>query len=328
MRTSKSHYHKLKQRLPTTQRNVGDLIFYFVVVGVLFATAGCEPISLVGGSWHTKHRWNAEDFFDDPQLLELCAAIEADDADTARQLIDAGIDVNTIGNSGVTPLLWAFPGNINRCFSLLLDKGADPNVRITKRIGVGNPNVKDTTVTILAARSGSSSQFERVMSNGGNPHETQQYMKRTLLHVIIAHAFVPERNQKLALLLPYGPNLNYMSAMEETPMMAAVARGNLEAARMLIEAGADPNIFKPRSPEKLIHFLARESQLRDDAWKNATRTDFDAVVSILEQNGDSLEAAIKDTQRWTEIGRSYPPKEIRRLMDEEITRAKAGNSDP
>ncbi|HIE98766.1 MAG TPA: ankyrin repeat domain-containing protein [Fuerstia sp.] len=162
------------------------------------------------------------------------------------------------------------------------------------------------------------------MSNGGDPNATQKYMKRNLLHVILTHAFVPERNEKLELLLTYRADLDSLSAMEETPMMAATVRGNPEATLMLLNAGADPDVYKPRSPQKLIHFVARENQTnRGQDWKNETKDYFDAIFQRLEQNGDSLEGAERDILRWQEIGRSYPVKEIRRLMDEEMARINA-----
>jgi len=104
------------------------------------ALVGCGKISMTfDSSWHSEHQWNATDYFDDPQLLALCEAIEADDSEAARGLIDAGVDINTTGEFGMTPLLWALPGNTNKCFSLLLDEGANPDVRISKRVGIGEP---------------------------------------------------------------------------------------------------------------------------------------------------------------------------------------------
>ncbi|MBB3209868.1 hypothetical protein FHS27_005713 [Rhodopirellula rubra] len=78
-------------------------------------------------TFHQAVGWKAEDFFNDSAVIELCDAIEANDVAKMKQLIAEGVDVNAVGDGGVTPLLWAFVDNQPERFQLLLEHGADPN---------------------------------------------------------------------------------------------------------------------------------------------------------------------------------------------------------
>ncbi len=81
---------------------------------LLFLTPGCDAKPgvlsgvLLSTSFHEKLGLKAERYFDDPQVLKLCEAIEANDLKTMQQLIDQGVNVDVRGKDGVTPLLWAF----------------------------------------------------------------------------------------------------------------------------------------------------------------------------------------------------------------------------
>ena len=87
--------------------------------------------------WHAQVGWKAEDYFQDPQVISLCKAIETDNIAEMERLIAAGADVNAIGKDGMTPLLWAFPEEKPERCECLLHHGANPNVFIESDFGVG-----------------------------------------------------------------------------------------------------------------------------------------------------------------------------------------------
>ena len=91
-------------------------------------------------------------------------------------------------------------------------------------------------------------------------------------------------------------------------------------ALAILNGGADPNIFQPRSPQKLIHFVAREVEIRDAQWKHDHHDALRELIAKLEANGDSLDKATEDIRRWSEIGRNYPPLEGRKILDQEMAR--------
>ncbi len=69
-------------------------------------------------------------FFDQPEIIELCRAISDRNFQELERLIET-VDVNTQGANGVTPLFWAyFAGNV-KAFELLLEAGASPDLKLT-----------------------------------------------------------------------------------------------------------------------------------------------------------------------------------------------------
>lgn len=104
-------------------------------------------------SFHQKFSWKAEDFFDDTQVVSLCKAIEADDLAEMKRLIEAGADVNAKGKGSMTPLMWAFPDNKFDRFKLLLENGADPNVKISSDLNVPSFFRPGHSVTTVSAKS-------------------------------------------------------------------------------------------------------------------------------------------------------------------------------
>jgi hypothetical protein len=47
----------------------------------------------------------AELFFE-PNMVQLLKSIQKNDISTAKQLIAEGVDLNALGDEGITPLLW------------------------------------------------------------------------------------------------------------------------------------------------------------------------------------------------------------------------------
>ena len=84
-----------------------SIVTFFLVIPL-----GCGVVTgISGGSFHDKVGWKAEAYFTDPQVIELCDAIEAKNLKRMASLIREGADVNAIGKDGMTPLLWAFRKN-------------------------------------------------------------------------------------------------------------------------------------------------------------------------------------------------------------------------
>ncbi len=137
----------------------------FGTVLVLTMTLGCEVPGVVrpflpSATFHQKFNLRAVDFFDDEQIVELCEAIEDNDLKEMKRLIGTGADINTIGKGGVTPLFWAFPDNKLERFVLLLNNGADPNIRLTSNLDLPKVFRSGDTVMHLAARSQFRISFE------------------------------------------------------------------------------------------------------------------------------------------------------------------------
>ncbi|MFH1115319.1 MAG: ankyrin repeat domain-containing protein [Pseudomonadota bacterium] len=145
--------------------------------------------------------------------------------ETAKLLITHGINVNAkLERDGSTALIWAaFLGDVE-LVRLLLEKGAEVNVRLT-----------DGLTPLLCAMTGSwrngihkslGSRFEVNVLERNRPP---------------AEKFSDRRMEMVKLLLDHGADVNALPAKGTTALMWAINRGQAEMVQLLLERGADPN---------------------------------------------------------------------------------------
>jgi ankyrin repeat protein len=184
-------------------------------------------------------------------------AVRADDAEMADALIRAGAKVTAANREGVTPLqLAALNGNAPM-LDKLIKAGADPNAPLTP--------FKDTAL-MLAARTGRTDSLKVLLESGAKVNEKETWGGTTAL----MWAASEQHPDAVKLLLEHGADANARSnfvgpangrgfegrtpvagqagqKVEEfasgsmTPLMFAAREGDVESARMLLDAGADVN---------------------------------------------------------------------------------------
>jgi uncharacterized protein len=147
-------------------RNTRRIRFATTLIWLVIAGCAKMPAS-IGTTWHEKCGWKAEDYFDDPQVIALCHAIQANDLKEMDRLIAAGVDVNAKGKGNMTPLLWAYPDNKLERFSLLLKHGADPDIKIQSDFNTRGGMRSGDSVTYMACKSAFPGYFDAVFSHGG-----------------------------------------------------------------------------------------------------------------------------------------------------------------
>ena len=176
-------------------------------------------------------------------------AVHRNNLATARLLLDAGADPNAANDLDATPLWLAAENGSARMAELLLDAGADPN----RTLAMGE------TPLMIAARSGAAETVARLLDAGANPNAAERERDQTALMWAGAqgHADVAQ------LLIDAGADLHARSRVWEqlentagntntsgnfrmahggsTPVLFAARAGDVETARVLIDAGADPN---------------------------------------------------------------------------------------
>lgn len=82
------------------------------------------------------------------------------------------------------------------------------------------------------------------------------------------------------------------------PCIQAVSwGGQYDIALLLLEAGADFNIYVYRQNTKMVHVVAREKE-RLPYVTPSQRRDYGRLVSWLERHGESISQAEKDWARW------------------------------
>ncbi|APZ96836.1 ankyrin repeat domain-containing protein [Fuerstiella marisgermanici] len=305
------------------------LALCILALNLSLSSIGCSkpPIASISAeatNWHAKFGWKATDYFDDPQVIALCEAIEENDIAEIDRLIGAGADVNAKGKGNMTPLLWAFPDNKLKRFVSLLEHGADPNVVTKSEFGVRSAFHVGDSVTHMASRSAFPKHFEAVMKHGGDPQLFDTGKGDTLLHAVItSRAPHKIKKERIQLLIEKGADLNAVDASGNPPVTDAVAWfGQFDIASQLLKAGADYGIYQSGSNSKLVHIVERAG-LNLHLMGDDQRQDFKELEAWLKNAGEDLEAAQVDNARWSKWGRTLPPKEIRRRRELEVAERKA-----
>ena len=168
----------------------------------------------------------------------------------ARWVASCG-NVDYTGEDGYTPLTLAAEAGHLECVDLPLRNGADPNVV--------SPN--EMPVLMHAAiRYGNGAVIERLLAGGGDINKTDS-SGYGALHQLAADQ---RRFDGLQVALRYSPDLDVQNEDGETPLQYAVVWGCLDAARALLEAGADTEIADKPGGTPLVLAAASSNQVRPD----------------------------------------------------------------
>jgi ankyrin repeat protein len=186
-------------------------------------------------------------------------AARADDVDMAKLLVAAGANVNAANRYGVSPLSLAAGNASGAMVAVLLDAGADARAV-----------VKDgETVLMAAARSGNPDAVGRLIERGAVVDAREQQFGETAL----MWAAAENHPEAAKLLIDHGADVNARTTSlvlpkdrfglegvltilphgRWMPLMYAARQGSLEAARTLVDAGAELNALDPdRSTPAMI----------------------------------------------------------------------------
>ena len=188
----------------------------------------------------------------------LYYAIFANAPDIVQLLLENKADPNVVANhlrmqqayntaneqvvehKGATPLLYAILRRQPDIVRILLAHQADPNLADTGK----------TTPLIAALSLYDTKSVELLLQSGANVN-AQNDQHQSPVNIVVN--FQPA--DLLKLILTHHPNLEVQDANGWSPLQNAIYNrpapgqgGNLEAAQLLLEAGADPNAFNPKSP--------------------------------------------------------------------------------
>ncbi|MCH8812506.1 MAG: ankyrin repeat domain-containing protein [Gemmatimonadetes bacterium] len=174
-------------------------------------------------------------------------AAHRNDLDAATLLIEAGADVNTANTLGATPLWLAAINGSAPMVERLLDAGANPNVSL--KMG--------ETPLMTAARSGDVETVELLLEHGADVNAVEHERGQTALmwavaqqHASVARVLIDSdadlraRSDVWYQLENTAGNTNpsgnfRMAHGGSTPLLFVARNGDVETARVLVDAGAD-----------------------------------------------------------------------------------------
>ncbi len=203
-------------------------------------------------------------------LTALVFAAREGDIESARALLDAGANVNQVTEYGWTPLLTAVNNRNYRLASMLLDRGADPNLAnkggwTPLYLATDNRNIEGGDYPVPKPDLDHLEIITKLLDKGANPNTPVK--ENTLTRTIFTmqwfwedgatpfiRAAQSSDTELMTLLLKYKADPKATTANGDNALTASAgigwvegvtyersAKANLEAMRMLLDLGLDPN---------------------------------------------------------------------------------------
>lgn len=202
-------------------------------------------------------------YFSDAKVAELAMAASDGDIKRIDELVEGGVDVNTLGKDNMTPLLWVLQTKNLDGFHRLLEHGADPNIVSKERYGVMWFVVQYDTPDFL----------KLALQYGGDPDWLNPVKGETLIFKAISFAlaqglsagFAPDNAENAKLLIEAGADVNLQQGIiGKTPLHAAGIAAQYQIVYMLLEAGADPRINTKKGKNGLLWAIEKTSRPGSD----------------------------------------------------------------
>jgi ankyrin repeat protein len=185
---------------------------------------------------------------DDDTLLHI--AVRKPELEILDMLIARGAKINAMnGNDGLTPLCRAVVIDNGLTARSLLEHGADCNLQV--RDG--------WTPLMFAAQGGLVSMVDLLIELGADINISNKNEETAL--IIGAQSENPEAPQVVQLLLNQGALVNFPGAEHRTALSYAVANGNIDTLRMLLQHGANPNGYHMNSDLRELEFALDRSRI-------------------------------------------------------------------
>lgn len=194
-------------------------------------------------------------YFSDKKIQQLCLAISANKLDEVKTLLQNGVDVNAQGDGGITPLFWSYSQEKPEAFRLLLESGADPNLRQRDEIPLhGTRSMIGDSMLFTSMRRSDYLLDAIPYSNDVNQRSLNG---DTLLIAYIRRdvwtSYIRAPNfELLKVLIESGVHLDAKNDLGQTACMEAIR--NPELCLWLIDKGANP-LLRNHKGKDLLELL-------------------------------------------------------------------------
>ena len=240
---------------------------------------------------------------DGGQLTPLVYATRANNRDAVQALLDAGADVNQVTGYGWSPLLVATQNRFYQLGLFLLEKGANPNLAnkggwTPLYLATDNRNIEGGDYPVRQSDMDDLEYIKRLLEKGAEVNA--RMIDSTETRTVFTNQWLDERGataflrasqsgdlELMKLLLTHGADPKIATNLNVTPLQVAAGIGwvegitserspqlTLEAVRLLLDLGSDPN----------IQSLTGRVALHGAAHKGATE-----VVKLLVARGAKMD---------------------------------------
>jgi len=181
-------------------------------------------------------------------------AIDQGNASQAAKLLQQNVDIDLVNPEGYTPLMVAAKTNNFPLANLLLEKGANVNIR----------NKYRETAIMLASYHGQTDMVKLLHSHGADIHHAGWNP--------LLYAATNGHMATMRWLLDEKADVNAPSDNGTTPLMMAVRGNHVDAVQLLLSRGAD---------------MRRKNEQGENALDWAKKRDYPRIVQLLDSHGAS-----------------------------------------
>jgi ankyrin repeat protein len=208
---------------------------------------------------------------DGGQLTPLIYAARANNLETVEALLEAGADVNQVSGYGWSPLLVATQNRYYRLGTYLMERGADPNIAnkggwTPLYLATDNRNIEGGDYPVRQADMDDLEYIKLLLARGANVNA--RMIDSTETRTVFTNQWLDERGataflrasqsgdlELMKLLLAHGADPHIATALNVNALQVASGIGwvegitsehsteqTLEAVRLLLDLGIDPNV--------------------------------------------------------------------------------------
>jgi hypothetical protein len=185
-------------------------------------------------------------------------AVRMNDRETVIALLDSGVSIESrLPATGWTPLFWSCLQSNAEMTRLLIERGAEVNVRardgrtpLISAVGL-RPEFFDASGTPVQIESPDPAEVVRLLLAAGAEVDVRDEKGNNPL----ALALIFGQDDALAVLLEAGADPDTMVDEQFTCLQVAAGRGRTAAVRLLLEHGADPRLEDSQGRTALDHAL-------------------------------------------------------------------------
>ncbi|MGE6779281.1 ankyrin repeat domain-containing protein [Vreelandella titanicae] len=217
-------------------------------------------------------------YFSDPAQLALAVAAGRGDVEAMQQALDQGADPNAPGKDGMTPLFWSATDTMGvniEGFRYLLEHGGDPNLVIIDEDKPG----KSTIHLIYLVFTQTNPEFlEAALEAGADPNTVVNSSKG---HTLLFEDYLDVYIDNVKLLIEYGADVNYRGLFQAPPLHGALFGDQFTAAKLLVEAGADPTLENEVNGSTALSIIKGYHERKDRSDGSA----FSQLINVLKEKG-------------------------------------------